>query len=281
MDDACAVTSVGLRQQRLLLVAAALCYGGVFGAFLVFERQGLGIGHFYYVPIVLVGMATSATWGAAAGLGAAVLYALGIWLNPHISSGTITSEATAIRLVTYALVGALIGHYASRSRELLARADSLAQELRTLARRDFVTGLPNQRAFETAVNGRLAAATPFVLVVCDLPPVPPRADERSEALAFSERLLQAVEADADVARIGNGQFAVVAAVRDGEEAQAVTAGIERALGGSITVGWAFHPRDGADGLALYTCAAERLYARKIARGEWEQPPASVTPIEQR
>jgi GGDEF domain-containing protein len=276
------VASTGLRHTRLLQGVALACFGAVFAAFAVFERPGLGVGHFFYVAIVLAGMSAGAAGGAAGGLLGTLLYALGIWANPHLSSGTIATEATVLRLVTFVLVGALIGHYASRTRELLARADELAQELRTLARRDFVTGLPNQRAFESAVNARIEAPAPFALVVCDLPPVPANADERSAALAFGERLLQAVSPDADVARIGNGQFAVVAPLAGDEDAPDLVAALERTLadrGRPATVGWATRPRDGHDALGLYTVAAERLYARKIARGEWEQPPASVTRIE--
>lgn len=279
-DASRVVIATQLRHRRLLLGAAAACYVGVFVSFVVFERSGLGIGHFFYVAIVLAAMTTGVLGGAVAGLVATALYALGVFLNAHLPTGAIVSESTAIRLVTYSLVGGMIGYYASHSRELLARADALAEELRALARRDFVTGLPNQRAFEIAVNARIEARLPFVLVVCDLPPVPHGADERSQALAFGERLSAAVGPESDVARIGNGQFAAVVPV--GEEHSAdVTERVELALGSHGrrgTVGWATFPRDGSDALGLYTSAAERLYARKISRGEWELP-ATVTPID--
>ncbi|HEY6031591.1 MAG TPA: GGDEF domain-containing protein [Gaiellaceae bacterium] len=269
-----------LRHRRLLLGAAAACYAGVLVSFVVFERSGLGIGHFFYVAIVVAAMATGVLGGAVAGLVATALYALGVYLNSHVPTGTIPTEGTAIRLVTYTLVGGLIGYYASHSRALLARADALTDELRALARRDFVTGLPNQRAFEIAVNARIEEGQPFVLVVCDLPPVPRGADERNQALAFGERLGGAVGPESDVARIGNGQFAAVVPAGE-EQAGGVTDRVEVAIGSHGrrgTVGWATFPRDGADALGLYTSAAERLYARKISRGEW-QLPATVTPID--
>lgn len=269
-----------LRHRRLLLGVAAACYAGVFASFAVFERSGLGIGHFFYVAIVVAAMATGVLGGAVAGLVATALYALGVYLNSHLPTGTIPTESTAIRLVTYSLVGGLIGYYASHSRALLARADALTDELRALARRDFVTGLPNQRAFEIAVNARIEEGRPFVLVVCDLPPVPRGADERNQALAFGERLSGAVAPESDVARIGNGQFAAVVPAGE-EQAGGVTDRVEVAIGSRGrrgTVGWSTFPRDGADALGLYTSAAERLYARKISRGEWELP-ATVTPID--
>lgn len=260
------------RRRLLLLGSAAACYAGVFASFLAFERPGLGIGHFYYVAIVLAAMATGTTGGAVAGLLATLLYAVGIALNPHVPTATITSEATAIRLVTYALVGSLIGYHARRSRSLLARADALTGELRALSRRDHVTGLPNQRAFEIAVNARIERGLPFVLCLCDLPALPRDADAPSQALAFGERIAHAVGPGGDVARVGSGRFAAVVPLAGEGGAEAVADAVEQALaerGRRGTVGWAVHPRDGADALGLYTGAAERLDARKIARGEWQ------------
>ena len=41
-----------------------------------------------------------------------------------------------------------------------------------LARRDFVTGLPNQRAFQTSIAARIEAGERFGLVLCPVPPSP-------------------------------------------------------------------------------------------------------------
>jgi hypothetical protein len=65
---------------------AALCFALTFGAFLVYERPGLGLGHFYYVAIALAAMAVGPRLGIAAGLLATVLYAVGVVINPHIQS---------------------------------------------------------------------------------------------------------------------------------------------------------------------------------------------------
>jgi GGDEF domain-containing protein len=257
--------------RRLLGAAAIVCYGVVFTAFVLFERPGLGIGHFYYIAIVLVAMASGPVGGAAGALVATGLYALGVYFNPRVPVGNVVTVATGIRLVTYLVVGTLIGYYASRSRMLLARAEELMHELNVLARRDVLSGLPNQRAFEQAANQRLEAAEPFVLVLCDLPASAKGADDPDRLLVFGERLTRAVDAEADVARVGNEQFAVLAAFGEEQAAVTVTAGIERALaldGRRATAGWATFPRDAHDALGLYTAASERLYARKIARGEW-------------
>jgi hypothetical protein len=39
----------------------------IFVAFMLAERPGLGIGHFYYFPVAMVALASGALWGAAAG----------------------------------------------------------------------------------------------------------------------------------------------------------------------------------------------------------------------
>lgn len=255
------------RPRRLLIAVSVACYAGVFALFVAFERPGLGIGHGYYVAVVLAGMAAGPVAGAAGGAVATALYAVGVVVNPHVSPAQLGGASAAIRFVAYVLVGFLIGYYASRSRSLLARAEELASELRALAQRDFVTGLPNQRAFEIALNRRIESGSEFVLVVCDVP----AAADLDDLPTVADRLLGTLGPDAEVCRIGSGQFAVLAALGPADGAAAMlVARVERALatgGVAGTAGWATFPRDGGDALGLYTAASERLDARKIVRGE--------------
>lgn len=37
--------------------------------------------------------------------------------------------------------------------------------------------------------------------------------------------------------------------------------------GAVTFGWAMRPREGTNALALYRVAGDRLYARKLMRGQ--------------
>jgi len=253
--------------RRVLTAASVACFVAVFAAFAAFERPGTGIGHGYYVAIVLGGMAWGRLGGVLAGLVATALYSVGVYTNPRVPTH-FPPESTAIRLVTYVLVGALIGYYASRSRTLLAQAEELTRELRLLARRDFVTGLPNQRAFEVAANRSIDAGAPFALVVCDLAPGSALLEPGERILELAERLWGVVDGGADVSRIGDEQLGVLAPVADAGEAAQVATRVEHVLGGGATAGWATFPRDGRDALGLYNAANERLYARKIARGEW-------------
>jgi len=44
-------------------------------------------------------------------------------------------------------------------------------------------------------------------------------------------------------------------------------------GTKATFGWAIHPQEGENALALYRAASERLYARKVMRGYLRMAPA--------
>src|SRR5438067_996740 len=99
--------------QRVVLALAAATYGAAFAVFVLVETPGLGIGHFFYVPICLVALVTDEVRGALTGAAAAALYVLAIELTPRVPSAQALTSATGIRLVTYTIVGGLIGFYAS------------------------------------------------------------------------------------------------------------------------------------------------------------------------
>ena len=256
--------------RRALLATAAGSAAAIYGAFLLYETPGLGIGHFYYLSILLAALATGPWFGAIAGAAATAMYATGVVLNPSIQSSEVLSTSTAIRLVTYVAVGGVIGYFARESRRATA-------ELQVLAERDAVTGLPNTRAFERAIGERLGAQQPFVLLVgaLDAQSAP---DAGSLVNSVAELLLRALEPEDDLARIGHQEFAVVAPLPRAEDARRLAAHLERALAGSsvgVTFGWATFPQDGDNALALYRAADERLYARRvISRNET----ANVVPL---
>ena len=260
--------------QRAILATAACSYVAVFVLYRLFEQPGLGIGHLYYVSILLAARATGPVGGAVAGLIATGLYAVGIYWNPTIPVEEIATVATVIRLGAYVMVGVLAGYYAQRSRTLIEQAQELAAELRLLARRDFLTGLPNQRALEVALNRRLEAASPFSLILCELHHPGEDAIPTERLLDFSDRLTRAVDPSADVARISQDQFAVLVDVSRGGTQTSVQR-IHQTLSGEwrITTGWASYPEDARDGLSLYGAASDRLYARKIVYADLPDPSA--------
>ena len=245
---------------RVFVLTAMLIYAAVFAAFLLFEHPGLGLGHFYYLAIALVALSCGALWGALAGAAATALYAIGVAFNHSLPTSELYTLAAPLRLVNYIAIGALLGWFASHY-----RVANL--ELQILAQRDFLTGLPNTRAFELAIDRRLAAKEPFALLVGD---VDARAGEdRDDALRrVSDVLARAVEANVDVARVGGEEFAVLAPCWSVEEAGQLAARLERVVcedGSLVTFGWSAYPREGENALTLYRAADERLYARRVLR----------------
>lgn len=197
--------------NRVFVSTAAAIYVAVFVAFLFLERAGLGIAHFYYLAIALVALVLGPAWGAGGGVLATTLYALGVFLNHTVPSSEVFTISTPIRLVNYVAIGAMLGWFAAHYREANA-------ELRVLAQRDMVTGLPNTRAFEIAIDRRLAVGEPFGLLVGDLDSL--RFDQdRDEALRrVAETLAGALEPESDLARVGAEEFAVLTPCESVEQA---------------------------------------------------------------
>jgi diguanylate cyclase (GGDEF)-like protein len=253
--------------RRPLILGALMSASAVFVLFLIYERPGLGIGHFFYISIALAAMAGGPALGALAGMLATGFYVSGVFLNPQMPSHEILTAGTFTRLATYVSIGALIGWFASRNRTMMS-------ELRILAERDVLTGLPNTRAFEAAITRRLASGIPFALLLADMDSLGEfNRDEGfaagNEALRkLAENLAGAVSPGDDVARVGSDEFAVLVAVHASTDASRRAGELERSLGSDrtkATVGWAVHPHDGDNALALYRAANERLYARKVMR----------------
>lgn len=264
----CRQASLPRRLQALAVVA----YAVVFAVFLTAGHPGIGIGQGFYVPIVLASLGGGPAAGTVAGLVAAILYGLVLAGTGGVAE---LSARTAIHLVTYVAAGALVGYFAARARLVLSDALRVLDDLLHLARRDLGTGAMNSRGLEAMLTTRVATGAPFGLLVGDLDCH--RGDEAG--LRQAARVLRAhLEAGADVARVGPAQFAVVISAAALADARAAAATAERALderGCRATFGWAIHPGEGSDGLSLFRAASERLYARRIVRGEWTPTPASA------
>jgi diguanylate cyclase (GGDEF)-like protein len=269
---------VATSHRRLILGIAFAGYGALFVAFLLFEQPGLGIGHFYYVCVALVALSTGAVGGAAAGILADVLYGSGIVLNPNIPSAEVLSSSTAIRFVTYTAMGALIGWFANSNRELVER-------LRTAADRDFLTDLWNTRAFDGLLEAKLEQNRPFGLVLGDFDGLRTINDEEGHAVGndvlrrAAEVLQTVVRAEDELARTGGDEFAVLTTLPGSDAVRALCGRLTTALareGLTMSFGWAVHPRDGRDALALFRAADERLHAQKLIRSHLTAAETTVT-----
>jgi diguanylate cyclase (GGDEF)-like protein len=251
--------------RRFLAVASAASYVAVFALFLLYERPALGIGHFYYFSIALAALAGGTRIGAAAGVLSAAMYAAGVLVNPHVPSSEVPTLPTLIRAVTFVAMGALIGAFADTHRRMVS-------ELSLLAERDAVTGLPNTRAFEIAVDRRLKSERPFTLLVGDIDALDgpgPELGPDESLRSLGDLLSRSLEPDDDIARIGGAEFAVLTTRRVGRDASDLALQLERVAregGYQVTFGWASFPHDGENALSLYRAADERLYARKLVAG---------------
>jgi diguanylate cyclase (GGDEF)-like protein len=254
--------------RELLLAFSTASFAVVFLPFVLYEQPGLGLAHFFYLSIALTAMATGPRIGASAGVAATALYVAGIFVNSDIPSREVLTGSTAIRFVTFVSIGALIGLFASRNR-------TMVDELRILAERDVLTGLPNTRAFEAAITKRLETGRPFGLLLADMDALKELNQEAgpsagNEALRqVADRLSRSLVPEDSIARVGSDEFAVLASTATLDEAAELSARLEWILssqGTKATFGWAVYPQEGENALALYRAASERLYARKVMRG---------------
>lgn len=265
--------------QRLI-AASVVGFATVFALVLAYGRPGLGLGQCFYVPVVLAALATGPFVGALAGVVAITLYEAGLLLNGHATWTSLEAANTPIRLLSYVLAGATVGYFATQGRRMLADSLHVLDELLDLTRRDVVTASLTSEGLERSINQRIAARKPFGLLVGET--VGPR--KRDDELRRTARLLVAeLHHDDQLARLGPSRFAILVSARAPGRARETSEHLERALqaaGAPITFGWAVHPQEGADALALFGAAVDRLQARRLIRGEWEPTAASAELVDE-
>jgi len=254
----------GTAGRRLLFAAALAAYIGVFAAFYVFESPLLGIGAFFYLPICLAALVTDELVGAAAGLLATAFYFAVVMLGPHTPHGGVLVEMTVIRLVTFILVGALVGWFARRNRDLVT-------QLRELASKDFLTELGNARVFDEQLARRCASGKPFTLVLADIDNLKQVNDVHghSGGNAAIKRVADAIRSVAspgdDLARVGGDEFALLTDLPV-DEALLVCSRLARTLDAEdlhVSFGATTSPDDGTAAVELFRKADDRLFAAKL------------------
>lgn len=250
--------------RRLLLGIALVLYATVLGAVVVFEKPGLGVGHFFYIPVALAALAGGTAGGVVGGMLGAALYALAIVLTPRVPTRDVLTFATVIRTVTYCSCGALIGWFANEYR-------AHVETLRELAERDYLTGLLNVRAFDEALARRSASGKRFVLVLGDMDNLKElntahgHPEGNRALLRVAEVVRTAAGARDDVARVGGDEFAVL---REGsvDDAQAFVSLLQKRLrreGLELSFGCAACPEDATGPLELFRKADDRLLGAKL------------------
>jgi diguanylate cyclase (GGDEF)-like protein len=245
--------------RRIVLALAALAYAGAFAAFVLLGQPGLGAGHFFYLPICLVALATDEVRGIVAG----GLYATAVYVTPNVPTAGILTW-TPIRLITYTSVGALVGWYAKRNRIMVG-------ELRQRTLQDFLTGIGNARMFDNQLAARCAKGRPFTLVLADLDDFGRINDVHGHDAGnavlcrVGEALRDVAWPTDDVARIGGDKFAFLTHLQP-EQARHVCARVARKLAGDeieLSFGTTCYPDDGTTAVELFRKADDRLFAAKL------------------
>src|SRR5215212_8330101 len=90
-------------QRRLLFAIAIVCYAIVFTCFILLEVPGLGLGHFFYIPVALLALACGTQIGFLGGTLATALYALAIVITPRLPSGDFLTGILNTRVFDEAL----------------------------------------------------------------------------------------------------------------------------------------------------------------------------------
>jgi diguanylate cyclase (GGDEF)-like protein len=252
--------------RRLVLALAAGSYAAVTLSFIFAESPGLGLGHLFIIPICLVALVTNQYVGALAGTVATALYVVAVFEAPDVPSSQAVTDASLIRLVAYVAVGTLIGFFARRNSELVARLEDLAG-------RDFVTGVGNARTFDEELARRCAAGAPFTLVLADIDGlghinnIHGHAAGNAALKRVGEVLSQHAEPKDRVARIAGDEFALLTEL-PAEQIVALAARTNRTLAPeslSVTFGATSCPEDGQTAAELFHKADDRLFAAKLVR----------------
>ncbi|HEX6787922.1 MAG TPA: GGDEF domain-containing protein [Gaiellaceae bacterium] len=260
------MSAASVHSRRLVFILASAAYAAVFAAFVVWDNPTLGIGHLFVLPICLVALVSDVLVGVVAGVVAAGLYVIAVLMAPDVPSSIVLTDASLIRLVVYVAVGALIGFYASRNRQLVER-------LTDIAGLDFITGVGNARFFDEELARRCASGKPFSLIIADLDSLTEINNTHGHAAGnaalkrVGETLVQHAGRSECVARIGGDEFAVVIAL-SAELVTTFVASVNRTLapeGLSLTFGATSSPDDGQTAAELFHKADDRLFAAKLVR----------------
>jgi diguanylate cyclase (GGDEF)-like protein len=256
--------SAASHHRRLLFATALGLYALIFGAFWLFEVPGLGVAHFFYIPVALLALAGGTWLGLVGGGVATALYALAIFVTPRVPSGDVFTYATVIRFVNYTCCGLLVGWFADQHRRHL-------KELRELAERDFLTGILNTRVFDEALARRCGVGRPFLLLLADLDDLKLINDTHGhtagnvELRRLADALTNALGPEDELARVGGDEFAILTDAHVAEAAQLCTR-LRTTLAAeelAVSFGWAAAPEDGVASLELFRKADDRLYAAKL------------------
>jgi diguanylate cyclase (GGDEF)-like protein len=188
-----------------------------------------------------------------------------------------------------------------RSRSVIAREQELGEHARQeaviAATTDFLTGLPNRRAFVAALESHLSeksASPTFALAILDLDRFKAINDTFGHAVGdqllreVAARLVHAVGSRGLVARLGGDEFGVLLPeVRRAEEAQSVGSEILAVVNGPVLINQRQLPVSACCGIGLWRRGQDKSPSRILADADLalyqakDDPEREVAVFEQR
>ena len=91
--------AVARLHPRLLVSASLAMYALIFASLVVLESPGLGLGHFFYLPIALIAIVGGPRNGLFAGLAATGLYTIAIVANDNLPTRDLLTVSAPVRRI--------------------------------------------------------------------------------------------------------------------------------------------------------------------------------------
>src|SRR3954452_5620980 len=205
------------------------------------------------------------------------------YCSPFLYSDTDHSHLLLGRAVMYAAAYAGLVATIQYLKSHLVAAE---RRQRRMAHEDPLTGLPNRRAFDSALDAAVASGRPFSLLLIDVDRFKTINDTHGHTVgdevlcAIALRPRAAIRSSDTLARIGGDELALVAPGAAGEGATRLALALHDAVAtvrpvggaaqGTPTISTATDPADGQHRAALLRAADHRLHAVKAMR-----PPVAV------
>ncbi len=207
------------------------------------------------------------------------------YFTPFLYSDSAEAHLLVGRTVMY---GAAYAGLVATIQYLKSHLVAAERRQRRMAHEDPLTGLPNRRAFDSALDAAVASGRPFSLLLIDVDRFKAINDTHGHTVgdevlcAIASRTRAAVRASDTLARIGGDELALVAPGAAGEGATRLALALHDAVADlhpvegappvTLTISTATYPVDGGHRDALLRAADQRLHAVKDMR-----PPVAAAP----
>ena len=152
----------------VVLAAVALAFGLVTLVRYSVDDVGDGYTLLYVLPVALAAL----QFGLGGGLAAATVAVILVTVWAHTEDAGYAAADYLTRALVFFVLGSLVGYETQELRRLHDDRERLLASLEAMARSDVLTGLPNRRAWEEALEQEIERASrdglPLVVAMLDL-----------------------------------------------------------------------------------------------------------------